>query len=65
MMLSHNDSQAAFEVAIASGRLSNDPRSPLYAGWYMYMGTTEHGDTFKHQDTRNYLPFLPGNHPGK
>ena len=59
-MITFNDGTAAFDAAIASGRLSASPTSPVYAGHFMYMGTTEDGDTFKHRDTRRYLPFLPG-----
>jgi hypothetical protein len=48
-------SQQAFEEAIRAGRLSADPRSPVYAGNYMYMGTWELVDRFKHIETREYL----------
>jgi hypothetical protein len=48
---------AAFEAAIAEGRLSADPASPIYAGKYMFMGCRADGTaTFKHIDTREYLP---------
>ena len=48
--------QDAFENAIHSGVLSDDPRSPCYAGRYMYMFTDPvRGDAFKHQDTRHYI----------
>jgi hypothetical protein len=51
------NSQLAFEEAIAAGRLSADPQSPLYAGNYMYMGTFAGADAFfKHIETRQYLP---------
>ncbi len=63
-MITFNDGTAAFDAAIASGRLSAHPSSPVYAGHFMYMGTNEHGDMFKHCDTRRYLPFLPGDRPG-
>ncbi len=52
---------AAFDGAIESGRLSADWYAlgggdhPLYAGDYMYMGTFEGKDQFKHRDTRQYL----------
>ena len=45
----------AFEDAIASGRLSLDPSSPIFAGNYMYMGTWGEGDGFKNIITRQYL----------
>ena len=47
--------QDAFDDAIKAGRLSADPHSPLFAGNYMYMGTRDDRDTFKHIDTRAYL----------
>ena len=49
------DSQGAFEIAIATGRLSADPASPLYAGHFMYMGPGKGGDAFKHIVTREYI----------
>lgn len=49
------DAQQAFRDAIAAGRLSDDPKSPVYAGNYMYMGTWDGKDAFKHYDTRRYL----------
>ncbi len=49
------DSQIAFNNAIKDGRLSDNPNSPVYAGKYMYMGTQNGVDTFKHIDTRKYL----------
>ena len=55
-MIKHNDSQAAFERAIAEGRLSDVQRSPVYAGRFMYMGTKDGLDLFKHVETRRYLP---------
>ena len=55
-MIQFNDSQAAFERAIAAGRLSNDRRSPVYAGRFMYMGTRDSLDLFKDIETRRYLP---------
>ena len=52
------DAQEAFADAIASGRLSDDPRSTTYAGDYMYMSTGAEGrDQFKHCHTRRYLPY--------
>ncbi len=53
------DPQTAFEDAIRAGRLSRDPRSPIFAGHYMYMGTWGKRDTFKHRLTRRYLPDVP------
>lgn len=53
---SDNESDKAFDKAIQEGRLSEDPKSPIYAGWYMYMYQDETGrDMFKHRDTRNYI----------
>ena len=55
-----NDHSIAFESAIKSGRLSEDPKSDIYAGDYMYMGTNQDGiDLFKHIDTRKYLEWYP------
>lgn len=56
---SQYDANASFELAIASGRLSADPKHPNYAGNYMFMGRTAdgRGDAFKHCDTRQYLPL--------
>ena len=48
-------SQKAFEEAIHAGRLSADPQSPVYAGKFMYMGTWDLVDRFKHVETRKYL----------
>ena len=53
--MTFRDSEQAFNEAIASGRLSDDPSSPVYAGRYMYMGTQGGLDLFKHVDTRKYL----------
>jgi len=49
----------AFELAIAQGRLSADPASPIFAGNYMYMGpsTANDVDCFKHIETRKYLAW--------
>lgn len=55
--MTHQNSQLAFEAAIASGRLSNDTSADNYAGKYMYMGTNANDDDlFKHINTREYLP---------
>lgn len=48
--------EQAFSEAIESGRLSASCNSENYAGDYMYMGTWSHGDSFKHINTRKYLP---------
>ena len=52
------DAETAFNDAIKSGRLSIDEQAENYAGRYMYMGPDPDGilDTFKHVDTRKYLP---------
>lgn len=56
------DTDAAFEQAIAEGRLCerSASRAPYeshapYADEYMYMGTLDGRDTFKHSTTRLYL----------
>ena len=49
------DADQAFDEAIASGRLSDDPKSPIYAGRFMYMGTANGLDLFKHINTRQYI----------
>jgi len=54
--ITYRDANKAFDGAIAAGRLSADPASPIYAGNYMYMGTWGGADRFKHCDTRQYLP---------
>ena len=46
----------AFDEAIKAGRLSDDTKSPVYAGAYMYMGTANGVDLFKNVLTREYLP---------
>lgn len=51
------DPRAAFERAIASGRLSTDRYAANYAGHYMFMGPRADGmgDAFKHSTTRQAL----------
>jgi hypothetical protein len=49
------DAQQAFAQAINEGRLSTDPAAPTWAGYYMYMGTSQGQDLFKHSLTREYL----------
>lgn len=51
-----NEVSAAFDRAIADGRLSKDEKSPNWAGNYMFMETVDGIDQFKHSDTREYLP---------
>ncbi len=54
--MTFRDAPCAFENAIHTGILSDDPRSPCYAGKYMYMFTDPaRGDAFKHTDTRHYI----------
>ena len=48
------DSNEAFDHAIKHGILSDNLRSPQYAGDYMYMYTDKRGDHFKHFMTRRY-----------
>lgn len=50
------NTEDAFKEAIASGRLCEDPAAAHYAGDYMYMGTVNGLDTFKHSTSRQYLP---------
>ena len=45
----------AFGDAIKAGRLSDNPKAPNYAEWYMYMGTYDGRDQFKNATTRQYL----------
>ena len=45
----------AFGDAIKAGRLSDDPKAPNHAGYYMYMGTYDGRDQFKNATTRQYL----------
>ena len=53
-----NNPDQAFDTAISSRRLSADPTSSLFAGHWMYMGTVNGVDTFKHSETRRYLTEL-------
>ena len=54
--MTFRDPQQAFEQAIEEGRLVDYDYSPLYAGWYMYMGHDGTGRAqFKHRTTRRYL----------
>ena len=45
----------AFQDAIDAGRLSANETDANYAGNYMYMGTYDGIDSFKHINTRQYL----------
>ena len=49
------DSDQAFQDAIDAGRLSANEADANYAGNYMYMGTWDGIDSFKHINTRQYL----------
>ena len=49
------DPVAVFDEAIASGRLSDAPGTDNYASRWMYMGTWNGIDSFKHVETREYL----------
>ena len=55
--MEYRNPKDAFEEAIASGRLSRNPKAINYAGHYMYMGPRADGkgDAFKHSLTRKYL----------
>ena len=46
-----DDMDEVFERAIDEGRMRSSE-----AGMYMYMGTRDGVDMFKHIDTREYLP---------
>ncbi len=50
------DPEQVFDEAVAAGRLSDTPGTDNYAGRYMYMGTWDGIDMFKHINTRQYLP---------
>ena len=52
----YKNPQAAFNAAIATGRLSATPGAHNYAGNYMYMGTYSGAAQFKNINTRAYLP---------
>ena len=54
--MTFKDSAQAFDEAIAANRLSTNQAASHYAGHYMYMGTENGIDLFKHIDTRQYLP---------
>lgn len=53
------ETQSAFERALASGRLSHDPSAPNFVGHFMFMGPRADGmgDAFKHSTTRQALPI--------
>ena len=51
--------QATFKAAIQAGLLSDDPTTSNWAGHYMYMGTFNGIDQFKHRDTRDYIGHTP------
>jgi hypothetical protein len=51
------EAAAAFEVAITTGRLSEQCGDANWAGHYMYMGTHDRTGraAFKHRNTREYI----------
>lgn len=51
----YNNAANAFNNAISAGRLSDCSTDDNYAGHYMYMGTHNNCDLFKHIVTRGYL----------
>ena len=51
---SFRPAQDAFKDALNTGRLSTTPTDATYAGRYMYMGTVNGRDLFKHIDSRQY-----------
>ena len=52
------DAGKAFESAIRAGVLSDHPRTPRFAGHFMYMYTKAGRDYFKNIDNRDYLTAL-------
>ena len=55
MTTKFEDSQLAFNRAISVGRLSLDPEEDNFVSHYMYMGTQDGKDLFKHMATREYI----------
>lgn len=53
--LTHKNSRECFNVAIAHGQLSTNPKSVRYAGHFMYMHSIRTIDWFKRIDSRKYL----------
>ena len=55
-LLRHEEAHAAYDRALASGRLSHDEDADNYVGDFMFMGPRADGrDVFKHSFTRQYL----------
>ena len=54
-MTFYRNPDTAFNIAVNSGRLSDDPKDMNYAGKFMYIGTRNGIDIFKHIKTREYL----------
>ena len=52
-----DDAQAVFAAAIEAGHLTDDPRSPRYAGEWMYMHHQNGKAAFKYRFTRRYRFF--------
>ena len=53
----YDQSQAAFNRALRTGRLSHDTTADNYVGHYMFMGFKPDGTAaFKNRNTRKYLP---------
>tara|TARA_R110000803_G_scaffold156463_1_gene221030 strand:+ start:437 stop:625 length:189 start_codon:yes stop_codon:yes gene_type:complete len=56
MRAGYNEADQAFDNAIAEGTLSGNTEHPQFAGYYMYMGKDESGNSlFKHKMTRQYI----------
>jgi hypothetical protein len=53
------DVREAYHKAIETGRLSEDPESASFVGHYVYMGTRNGVDEFKHTVTHRYLRRTP------
>jgi len=50
-----SEMQKIFRNALKTGRLSKNKKSKKYVGNYMYMGTINGKDEFKHAETRKYI----------
>ncbi len=59
----YNNPAGAFGKAIQEHRLSDNPQSSRFAGNFMYMGTWNGRDQFKHIQTREYLASGYGARP--
>lgn len=53
--ITFRNAQEAFKNAIKRGVLSESKHAANFAGLYMYMGTLNGADQFKHKLTRKYI----------